>query len=238
MTVQEIFDTPAIKKVENEMIGLEENIERHRVDKPNGLEMMRVLIGLRRNLLADMFVMDENYKRLLSDFNETMKQQLIRMRHETIKAAHGVMNADVTGEIQAIGKCFLGYRYSRLHPVQTMRAKKIWAILNCSIDDYVQFYSDGVLMGGYVYDSRKEQESENQMFYLQEEPDNWNEGLDMEITKDMYLIYPVHHLVSHTDFSIFDLLWVRDFNMEIQIESDYATYPEEEEGEDISFICK
>lgn len=73
MTVQEIFDTPAIKKVENEMIGLEENIERHCVDKPSGLEMMRVLIGLRRNLLADMFVMDENYKRLLSDFNETMK---------------------------------------------------------------------------------------------------------------------------------------------------------------------
>ena len=32
MTVQEIFDTPAIKKVENEMIGLEKNIERHRVD--------------------------------------------------------------------------------------------------------------------------------------------------------------------------------------------------------------
>lgn len=236
MTVQEIFDTPAIKKVENAMIGLEENIERYRVDKPSGLEMMRVLIGLRRNLLADMFVMDENYKRLLSDFNETMKQQLIRMRHETIKAAHGVMNADVTGEIQAIGKCFLGYRYSKLHPVQTMRAKKIWAILNGSIDDYVQFYSDGVLMGGYVYDSRKEQESENQMLYLQEEPDNWNEGLDMEITKDMYLIYPVHHLVSHTDFSIFDLLWVRDFNMEIQMKSNYATYPEEEEGEDISFI--
>lgn len=69
-----------------------------------------------------------------------------------------------------------------------MRAKKIWAILNGSIDDYVQFYSDGVLMGGYVYDSRKEQESENQMLYLQEESDNWNEGLDMEITKDMYLI--------------------------------------------------
>ena len=26
MTVQEIFDTPAIKKVENEMIGLEETL--------------------------------------------------------------------------------------------------------------------------------------------------------------------------------------------------------------------
>lgn len=76
MTVQEIFDTPAIKKVENAMIGLEENIERYRVDKPSGLEMMRVLIGLRRNLLADMFVMDENYKRLLSDFNETMSSNL------------------------------------------------------------------------------------------------------------------------------------------------------------------
>lgn len=57
----------------------------------------------------------------------------------------------------------------------------------------------------------------------------WNDGLDRELTKDINLIYPIHHLVSHTDFSIFNLLWVRDFNVEIHIESDYKTYQDVED---------
>ncbi len=236
MTVQKIFETPAIKEIEEEMIHLEEDIERCHFRKPGGKDAMRTLIGIRRNLLANMFVMDEHYKTLLSEFNEALMQQLIRMRQETIKAVRAVENAGVTGDIQGIGKCFLGYRYSKLHPVQTMRAKKIWAILNGSISDYVRSYDDGVSFNGYVYDVRMKPESENEMLYLSDEIDNWNDELDMEMTRDMHIIFPVHNLISHTDFSIFDLLWVRDFCMEIYVESDYGTYSEEEEGECIEFI--
>lgn len=236
MTVQKIFETPAIKEIEEEMIHLEEDIERCHFRKPGGKDAMRTLIGIRRNLLANMFVMDEHYKTLLSEFNEALMQQLIRMRQETIKAVRAVENAGVTGDIQGIGKCFLGYRYSKLHPVQTMRAKKIWAILNGSISDYVRSYDDGVSFNGYVYDIRMKPESENEMLYLSDEIDNWNDELDMEMTRDMHIIFPVHNLISHTDFSIFDLLWVRDFCMEIYVESDYGTYSEEEEGECIEFI--
>lgn len=236
MTVQKIFETPAIKEIEEEMIHLEEDIERCHFRKPGGKDAMRTLIGIRRNLLANMFVMDEHYKTLLSEFNEALMQQLIRMRQETIKAVRAVENAGVTGYIQGIGKCFLGYRYSKLHPVQTMRAKKIWAILNGSISDYVRSYDDGVSFNGYVYDVRMKPESENEMLYLSDEIDNWNDELDMEMTRDMHIIFPVHNLISHTDFSIFDLLWVRDFCMEIYVESDYGTYSEEEEGECIEFI--
>lgn len=175
MTVQKIFETPAIKEIEEEMIHLEEDIERCHFRKPGGKDAMRTLIGIRRNLLANMFVMDEHYKTLLSEFNEALMQQLIRMRQETIKAVRAVENAGVTGDIQGIGKCFLGYRYSKLHPVQTMRAKKIWAILNGSISDYVRSYDDGVSFNGYVYDIRMKPESENEMLYLSDEIDNWNE---------------------------------------------------------------
>lgn len=64
------------------------------------------------------------------------------------------------------------------------------------------------------------------MLYLSEKTDNWNEGLNPELTSDMHLIYPFHNLYEHTCFSIFDLLWVRDFNVEISVEYDYATYKE------------
>ena len=38
--------------------------------------------------------------------------------------------------------------------------------------------------------------------------------------------FQFHNLYEHTCFSIFDLLWVRDFNVEISVEYDYATYKE------------
>lgn len=225
MTVQEIFDTPAIKEIEEEIIRLEESIERCGFNKPGGKEAMSILLGMRRHLLAGMFVMDEHYKKLLSEFNEALKKQLIKMRHESIKAMKAIESAGIVGDIQCIRKCFLGYRYPKLHPVQTERAKKVWDILNGTIDNYVKLYDDGVMINHY-YDAK---ETENQMLYLSDKVDNWNDELDREMTKDMHLIHQVHNLISHTDFSIFDLLWVRDFSMEINVESDYNTYPGEKE---------
>ena len=62
------------------------------------------------------------------------------------------------------------------------------------------------------------------MLYLSEKRDNWNEGLDCYQTRNMNIIHAVHNLYDHTAFSIFVLLCVRDFNMEIHVEVDYSTY--------------
>ena len=60
------------------------------------------------------------------------------------------------------------------------------------------------------------------MLYLNNDADNWNDWfVDKDATKDMNLIHPVHYLLDHTCFSIFDLLWVRDFNVEITVETDF-----------------
>lgn len=40
---------------------------------------------------------------------------------------------------------------------------------------------------------------------------------------------PVWVVYDHTSFSIFDLLWVRDFAIEISTEYDYKSYDEETE---------
>ena len=37
------------------------------------------------------------------------------------------------------------------------------------------------------------------------------------------------------EFSIFDLLWVRDFNIEINIEADYDTYSTDSHGDDLDW---
>lgn len=50
------------------------------------------------------------------------------------------------------------------------------------------------------------------------ENDNWNEGLDREWSKDLQLIQPVHNLYDHCYFSLYDLIYVREFNLEVHVE--------------------
>ena len=51
----------------------------------------------------------------------------------------------------------------------------------------------------------------------------------------MHLIFPFHNLYSHMEFSIFDLLWVRDFNIEVNAEVDSNTYNNDDYGDDLDW---
>jgi hypothetical protein len=112
----------------------------------------------------------------------------------------------------------------------------MWAMLNGTMDDFMPLYDDGACSFEIeTWGNPIHIQSENEMLYLQEEPDNWNEGLDRELTKDMHLIHAFHNLYEHMDFSIFDLLWVRDFNVELHAEIDYHTYKSDEYGDDLDW---
>lgn len=65
------------------------------------------------------------------------------------------------------------------------------------------------------------------MLYLSNRTDNWNEGLDRVKTSDLHLCYGVHNLIGNNDFSIFDLLWVRDFEIEVKCETSHCTGSED-----------
>ena len=155
-----------------------------------------------------------------------LKAQLEEMRRQTIALGVKVVCRAPSPDTETIGKCFLGYNYSKTHPVQTMRAKKMWDILNGSLDTFDSLYDDGVAHCFRVHpsDDGLEYDSCNQVLYLGEEIDNWNEGLEEEFTKNLHLIYAFHNLWDHMHFSIFDLLWVRDFSVELFVESSYTTY--------------
>lgn len=47
---------------------------------------------------------------------------------------------------------------------------------------------------------------------------NWNEGLDQELTKGLHLIMPFHTLFEHTCFALSDLIYIRDFQYEVNVE--------------------
>ena len=225
MTAQEIFRLPAIDFIEAEICDLYWQYERHCYYNKAEKEAIKQLLAVRKRLLDKEFVMDDNYKQLLNDFNKAMTDQLLQMRRTVISTYNAVKQVSADYDITAMGKCFMTYQFSPLHPDQSKREKGIWKIMCGAYDDFVPFYQDGVISSGWQY-SGGEPESENNMLYLSEKTDNWNEGLNSELTSDMHLIYPFHNLYEHTCFSIFDLLWVRDFNVEISVEYDYATYKE------------
>ena len=51
----------------------------------------------------------------------------------------------------------------------------------------------------------------NEIIYIGESKDNWNEGLDTNLTKDLNLIYPFHNLFEHTIFALTDFIYCQDF---------------------------
>lgn len=236
MTVQEIFDLPAIKEIENNILDLQREVEARHGYNGTDAAIIRRLLLVRKHFLDKEFSMDSGYKMLLSEFNDALRNCLIEMREKSIEAYTAVFKSGVGGDNVVAGKCFLGYHYSKIHPVQTIRAKKMWAVLNNSLDEYNLHYNDGVIECGWTFPRRDKGGSENNMLFLGSDEDNWNDWFtDKDMTKDMHIIQPVNHLLDHTSFSIFDLLWVRDFNIEITVETDYDTYKEEVESNELDW---
>ena len=168
MTIQEVFNSPAVKAVEIEILDVimeEENTWKN----PQGKVAVRHLLSLRRQILNKMFVLTEEYKKLLEEFNEKLIEALSEMRWQTINMHDGALNADMYG-VETIGKVFMSYKYPENHPIQTVRAKKIWAVLNGSYDNFMPLYEDGadnLKLSGDDCDIP----SENQILYLSEDID-------------------------------------------------------------------
>lgn len=220
-TIQEIYEQESIRLIEDAIFEACREHERMKFADPYGKNVTH-LLKIRKELLDREFVMDEQYKGLLSEFNEAMKTQVIDMRTKVIATYQAIASTEVMKGAEVKGKCLLGLPYPTAHPIQTERAKKMWKVLNGSIDDYMPIYKDwGFLEWEY---SGGAPPSENQLLYLGDEVDNWNEYLDRDMTDDMHLIHPFHFLYECNSFSLFDLLWVRDFDTEISINKSFSTY--------------
>jgi hypothetical protein len=142
MTIQEIYNSQPVRKVEYMILDCQRQSEKGMWGMETGRVAIQNLLSIRKIILNEMFVMDDNYLQLLSDFNEAMKQQMIEMRKRTITLYESVAKAELPGTIEVEGKCYFGYDYPPLHPIQDKRVKRMWDILNGTIDDFIPLYSD------------------------------------------------------------------------------------------------
>ena len=114
MTVQEIFNTTAVRDVELEILNLQMANERKHYDGPEGFAIEH-LLGVRCHLLNSMFVLDETNMQLLAEFNEALRIQVLETRKRVVTLFNSVSESGITGDFEVTGKCFLGYEYSQIH---------------------------------------------------------------------------------------------------------------------------
>ena len=110
----------------------------------------------------------------------------------------------------------------RMSQPQTETAKQVWDALTCG--GFNALYDEGCAWPLRFSKERPPEQSINEKLEnwlgMEIENDNWNEGLDREWSKDLHLIQPFHNLYDHCYFSLYDLIYVREFNLEVHVEFD------------------
>ena len=173
------------------------------------------LLSLRRDMINKRVLAHQ--EEILPDiiaFNDALTAAL----RELYDRAHRIWdsikdNADFKdAEIEA--KCYLSYDYPKLHPVQGKDRQDLWNAL-CDTG-WNGVYEQGLSL--MTLSLPEDNFSFEDFVGLDEKDNNWNEGLDRELTKDLHLTSAFHNTFEHLKFAITDFIYVREFETEINIE--------------------
>ena len=151
-------------------------------------------------------------------FNDALREAL----RDMYDRAHRVWNKIVQSideadgrELELTAKLYFDYTFPELHPLQGEDRQDLWDAI-CD-GDLNPMYADGVSVLTLTL-PRDEGKTFDSFIGMDCPPPNWNEGLDQELTKDLHLINQFHTLFQHMNFALTDILYVRKFKTEINIQ--------------------
>lgn len=219
--IQEIFDSPIVKRIECIIIGARWYYSR--VYGMNiGGDTIRYLLNTRQCILNSLFVLDEHNLDLLKGFNESLKKQVIEARKHCLTMLDA-SDSRVMLDCEVQGDIFISRNYPKDYPVQSNRAKKMWEILweNMNREHMREIYFD-----------KSRVLTENQLLYYDgyDLPKDRFDEIERDIRKYIKTTEQFHDYCRY--YSLFDLLWVRDFKTVINVKTEYQTYEE-----DRSYSC-
>ena len=173
------------------------------------------LLSLRKDMINERVLAHQ--EEILPDiiaFNDAMTDALRELYDRAHRIWDGIKdNADFKdAEIEA--KCYLSYDYPKLHPVQGKDRQDLWNAL-CDTG-WNGVYEQGLSL--MTLSLPEDNFSFEDFVGLDEKDNNWNEGLDRELTKDLHLTSAFHNTFEHLKFAITDFIYVREFETEINIE--------------------
>lgn len=173
------------------------------------------LLSLRKDMINNRILV--NQEEILPDiiaFNDALTVALRKLYDRAHRIWDSIKdNADFKdAEIEA--KCYLSYDYPKLHPVQGKDRQDLWNAL-CDTG-WNGVYEQGLSL--MTLSLPEDNFSFEDFVGLDEKDNNWNEGLDRELTKDLHLTSAFHNTFEHLKFAITDFIYVREFETEINIE--------------------
>lgn len=172
------------------------------------------LLDLRKSILNEQACTRKAQEELLPDiiaFNDALHDALKRM-YDRAHELYRQMSA-IQPDIQLIAKCYLAYDYPALHPYQNEDRQDLFDAI-CDFG-WNRLYADGVTFSLVL--PRDIDMPFDTIRGMDCTPFNWNEGLDPELTKDLHINRAFHNLFDHTKFALTDFIFVREFNIEINI---------------------
>jgi hypothetical protein len=200
------YDDPALKHIEDEIIIVFDDY------KTEDYTQCECLLRARKYILNEQALAHQ--AELLPNiiaFNDALTDALKRMydRAHEVYAQVATINPDI--ELSA--KCYLNWEYPTLHPYQADDRQNLWGALQDS--GWNPLYENGV---SFTFElPRDKDEAFDSITGMDCPPPNWNEGLDVDLTKDLHLINAFHNLFDHTNFALTDFIFVREFTIEINI---------------------
>ena len=171
------------------------------------------LLELRKYVLDKMAL--QHLEELLPDiiaFNDALRDALQEMYTRVHRLYEQFSAIQPVFELKA--KCFLSQNYPQLHPYQADDRQNLWNAL-CDTG-WNPMYDGGVTIWPLCL-PESINDTFDMLIGMDCPPPNWNEGLDSELTNDLHLTRAFHHLFCHTNFALTDFIYIRDFNIEYNL---------------------
>lgn len=198
-------------------------VEEKILDKYNNfrpLSNYQYLLSLRKRMINKrVLAHQEEILQDIISFNDVLPEKLREMYDRAHRIWASIKDNEEFGEAPILtALCSFSNDYPELHPVQGEDREELWEALCDS--GWNPLYEHGVTLRALMLSRHEEDETFESFIGMSCEPLNWNEGLDQELTKDLHLISAFHHLFDHMKFAITDILYVRKFETEFNIEID------------------
>lgn len=169
----------------------------------------------RRKLLEEAFEYTTENKELLRAFCTRLNNSVISLYRKAWPLYETMVGTGITTDITLVASFKM--TYPMLHPIQDTEEQEVWNALQ------TWRYNPGI-SGPFhlmLHEGHQEKYDEDAILQLQPKDEEWDEELPKEWDQDLPLTMLFHHWHTHSYYSLYDLIYVRDITGNIHVELDY-----------------
>lgn len=183
--------------------------------------IIRQGLEYRRKILEDAFDFTDANKEILRTFCTHLNDAVLSLYRKAWPLYEELVKARITEDITVVG--YLNMTYPEMHPVQAEEEKRVWNALQ------VERYNLGIDTPFHIFlqEGEIDKYNEDAILRLQPKDQAWDEELPQAWDKDLPLTMLFHHWHTHSYYSLFDLMYIRNITGKLHIELDYIDQSKE-----------